>query len=101
MFSNRPILEKINRAAYTLAHAVAVAEVCHQQRLQQISQGAAAEEVTLRQRLEKIAFDLSSSLLRIEQEYAAKLNKVRSEYLENKAAIVERLAEVEAAAGIY
>ena len=99
MFSNRPILEKINRAAYTIAHAAAVAEIGHQQRLKQIAQGVAAEEETLRKRLDKIALDLSSSLLSIENESNARLSKIRSDYMQNKTAIVKRLNDVEVLAG--
>ena len=99
MFSNRPILEKINRAAYAIAHAVAVAKICHQQRLTQIAQGVAAEEEALRKRLDRIAIELSTSLLRIERESTARLNNIRGEYLQNKRAIVARLRELDAAAG--
>ena len=99
MFSNRPILEKITTAAYAIANAVAVAQVGHQQRLKQIAQGVAVEEETLRKRLDKIALDLSSSLLRIEQESTVRLAKIRADYLQNKQAIVGRLQELEAAAG--
>src|ERR1035437_2612103 len=99
MFSSRPILEKISKAAYTVAHAVGVAQVAHQQRLKQIAQGVAAEEETLRKRLDKIALDLSGALLRTEQESAARLAKIRGEYSHSKAAILGRLQELEAAAG--
>ncbi len=99
MLSTRPILEKINRASQAIAQAVAIARIAHQLRLQQIADGVAAEEETLKRRLDKIAVDLSTSLVRIEQESTARLTKIREDYSQRKKTILEKLQALETEAG--